>query len=387
MTVEPDVLVVGAGPAGSAAAAALAHDFDVTLVEEHQHPGSPLQCAGLVTPRGVPEFARGCIIAKIRGAHIHSPLGYSLSLESKGTHAYVIDRSRFDSLMFDRAVDAGAAAHLGTRVSSLSVKGARSSATITTGDSSQVVAPKCVIGADGHNSVCRKATGLSPPRHVLRGMQVDLRGVEMDPEFVEVFLGQNIAPGFFGWAIPAGDLVRLGLCVWGDVGAPSVYLRKLLSQPRFAGGRKVSIASGRIPLGAGRSATSGPILLVGDAACHAKPLSGGGVYTGVRGAELASEAVSAFLSDREAGSLKAYDDMWREAFGRELAKAFRLRRIFLGLTDKKIDKALRVFDEPAVRSLMEDKGDIDYPSALSSSVLKLAPKLVQFSPELIKSFL
>ena len=387
MPVEPDVLVVGAGPAGSAAAAALSRDFDVTLLEEHQHPGSPLQCAGLVTPRGVPEFARGCIIAKIKGARIHSPLGHTLSLESKEAHAYVIDRSRLDALMFDRAVDAGAVARLGTRVSSLSVKGGEARATISTGGRSQAIAPECVIGADGHNSVCRRATTLSPPRHIVRGMQVDLRGVEMDPEFVEVFLGHKVAPGFFGWAIPAGDVVRLGLCVSGEVGPPSAYLKKLLSHPRFSGASQVSVASGRIPLGVGRSAVSGPILLVGDAACHAKPLSGGGVYTGIRGAELASEAVSAFLSDRKACPLKAYDDLWREEFGKELAKAFRLRRVFLGLTDKKIEKALRIFDEPAVRELMEGKGDIDYPSALSSSVLKLAPKLVQFSPELIKSFL
>ena len=57
------------------------------------------------------------------------------------------------------------------------------------------------------------------------------------------------------------------------------------------------------------------------------------------------------------------------------------------LSDKRMDKALRMFDDPSVKRLLEDKGDIDYPASLSSSVLKLVPKLAQFSPELIESLL
>jgi digeranylgeranylglycerophospholipid reductase len=137
----------------------------------------------------------------------------------------------------------------------------------------------------------------------------------------------------------------------------------------------------------GRSAVSGRIMLVGDAACHAKPLSGGGVYTGVRGAELCSEAVSEFFESREASGLGAYDRLWKDEFGKELSRAFRIRRIFLALNDKKMDKALRIFSGPEVRRLLEQKGDIDYPASLSSAVLKLAPRLAQFSPQIIESFL
>jgi flavin-dependent dehydrogenase len=131
---------------------------------------------------------------------------------------------------------------------------------------------------------------------------------------------------------------------------------------------------------------SGRIALVGDAACHAKPLSGGGVYTSVKGAELCSEAVQGFLESR-GGNLSEYDRLWKEEFGKELSRAFRIRKIFLNLSDKKTDKALRIFGEPDIKRLLEQRGDIDYPASLSSKVLKLAPKLAQFSPQLIESFL
>jgi len=64
--VKTDVLVIGAGPAGSTAALGLAKDHEVVLVEEHPRPGSPIQCAGLVTPRGVPSFAADSVLNKIK---------------------------------------------------------------------------------------------------------------------------------------------------------------------------------------------------------------------------------------------------------------------------------------------------------------------------------
>ena len=276
---------------------------------------------------------------------------------------------------------------LGSRVTSLEQQDAHVAARVTNAGAEQLIESSLVVGADGHRSVCRTSTRLKTPRHMLRGIQVDLEGVDRDFEFVDLFLGSKIAPGFFAWSIPAEERTRVGLCTWGDEHTPAAFLKKLLKRPEFVRAAEVHRSSGRIPVGAGRSAVDGRILLVGDAACHAKPLSGGGVYTGVKGAELCARVVSQHLEDGGATRLSSYDGLWWDEFGQELSRAFKIRKIFLALTDKKMDQALRVFDEPEVRRLVEDSGDIDRPSALSSDVLKLAPKLAQFSPQLIKSLL
>ncbi len=104
-----------------------------------------------------------------------------------------------------------------------------------------------------------------------------------------------------------------------------------------------------------------------------------------RGAAICADACQRFLSGT--GLLEDYDAAWWEEFGKELSKAFRIRKVFLELTDKKLDKALRLFAEPELKALLESRGDIDYPASLSSAVLKLAPKLAQFSPQMIKSLL
>jgi digeranylgeranylglycerophospholipid reductase len=387
MAVRSDVLVVGGGPAGSVAAAHLAKDHAVVIAEEHSAPGEPLQCAGLVTQRGVPDIARKSIIGQVKGVRIHSPLGFVLELEARSSRAFVIDRPMFDGLLFRSAVDAGAVPLLGSSIRRVSVQEGHVRSEMTSGGRAETITSGVVVGADGYRSVCRRSAGLPGPKHMLRGIQADLRGVDADPDFVEMFLGRDLAPGFFAWSVPAGELTRVGLCTWDAQHTPSHYLRRFLSRPEYAGAERVSTASGMIPVGPGKSAVKGRILLVGDAACHAKPLSGGGVYTGVRGAELCARAVSGFLKSGDEDALAAYDSLWKEDFGKELSRAFRIRKVFVNLNDKKIDSALRLFADPEVRRLMESEGDIDYPASLASSVLKLAPRLAKFSPQIIESLL
>jgi len=385
--VRAEVVVVGGGPAGSAAARQLAKDHEVVLIEEHLIPGEPLQCAGLVTRRGIPHFAEESILGQVRGARLHSPLGFALELEAKGTRACVIDRAHFDRIMFHRAVDEGAAPRLGASVRSLASFDEEVVCELRAEGRTDEIVADVVIGADGYKSVCRRDAHLPAPKHMLTGIQVDLKGCDLQSDFVELYFGKNVAPGLFAWAIPAEDLTRVGLCTWDAELAPAVYLKKLLSRPDFVKGKRVSLSAGKIPIGPGRTAVRGRIALVGDAACHAKPLSGGGVFTGIRGADLCAQVVHEFLSDGESQDLSRYDSLWKEEFGKELSRAFRIRKVFLNLTDKKLDKALRIFAEPDVRRLLERQGDIDYPASLSSSVLKLAPKLAQFSPQIIESLL
>jgi len=380
-------MVAGGGPSGSVAAGRLAREHDVVIVEEHPAPGNPLQCAGLVTMRGVPEAARKSVIGEVKGVRIRSPSGFTLELKARSARAFVLDRPMFDRLLFENAVDAGATPMLGSSVRNVRTRAGHVISEVVRDVGKEEISSEVVVGADGYRSVCRRAAGMAPPKHMLRGIQADLIGVDADRDFVEMFLGRDVAPGFFAWSVPAGDLTRVGLCVWDAEHTPAHYLKRFLARPEYARAKRISTASGMIPIGPGKTAVGGRILLVGDAACHAKPLSGGGVYTGVTGAELCAQAVSGFLTSRDPDALKEYDALWKEGFGRELTRAFRIRKVFVRLTDEKLESALRVFSDPKVQRLLESEGDIDYPGSIASSVLKLAPRLAKFSPEIIESLL
>jgi len=207
-------------------------------------------------------FARGSVLGEVRGAKLHSPLGFTLTLEARSIRAYVLDRAHFDRVMFHKAVDAGAVPRVDSSARHILDTGSEVLTDVRTDHHSEELVSRVVIGADGYKSICRKSSHLAAPKHMLTGIQVDLKGVEIDPEFVELYLGRDVAPGFFAWAIPAGDLVRVGLCTWDAADLPAMYLKRLLMRPQFRHARRVSTTSGKIPLGPGRSAVSGRILLV-----------------------------------------------------------------------------------------------------------------------------
>ena len=90
---------------------------------------------------------------------------------------------------------------------------------------------KILIGADGPYSKTRKRFGLPQPTEILRGIGAEVKNVKLNPDFVEIFVGKKIAPGFFAWMIPInkkGTEARIGLCVSpGSPYPPSYYFSNL----------------------------------------------------------------------------------------------------------------------------------------------------------------
>ena len=94
------ISVIGAGPAGLAAAKKLAESgWQVTVLEEHKKVGKPMQCAGLVSKSGAAINKlpiQDCVLNEIQGARIYAPNGEFLSLRKYETVALVLDREKFD---------------------------------------------------------------------------------------------------------------------------------------------------------------------------------------------------------------------------------------------------------------------------------------------------
>jgi flavin-dependent dehydrogenase len=216
---------------------------------------------------------------------------------------------------------------------------------------------------------------------------------DMDPDFVKIFSGNEVAPGFFAWLIPAGDHVRIGLCTSRGDRSPRYYFEKLLKDSGFKKlNRDVkcgSCTAGMIPISKIDKTYSDNIMLVGDAASQVKPLSGGGIYTGLKGAiHCASVAVNALETENfTQNMLKTYKRKWDDDMGKEMKRAYLIRRIVRNLTDEQIEEGFDIFNDKKLLSLLNKKGDIDYPTNLALPVLKKAPKLMKFTGPIMKSLL
>jgi len=376
-----DVLVVGGGPVGCMAASVLAPTLETVVVEEHPRIGEPVQCAGLVTPRVVEMVsAEDAVINRVDGAFIHFPGGRTLTLQGSEVKAVVVDRGEFDRRCASLAEKAGAHVMISQRCSS--ARREKGGLVMELDGSEQRC--RALLAADGYRSKLGKQLGLGEARDLVRGIEADLHHRLDDQGKVHVFLGRDVAPGFFAWAIPCGDLTRVGLCVSPGNGTPQSYLERLLERQGWTEAKRERTYSGAIPLGHVERSYADRVLLAGDAAGMAKPLSGGGLYTGMTAGRLAALTfIEAFQKDDlSASGLSAYERRWKEEFGRELRSSFRVRKAFVKMTDKDLDKAGEKLDREKARAVLAT-GDIDFPTALARPLLKAAPSLLTLSPMLI----
>jgi flavin-dependent dehydrogenase len=128
------------------------------------------------------------------------------------------------------------------------------------------------------------------------------------------------------------------------------------------------------------------VIIVGDAAGQVKPLSGGGLFTGLTAATLAAQVASDAIdeNDTSARFLRRYDQMWRDAIGKEIERGFRVRKAYIRLKDEQLDQVGKLLDTEEARTVLS-KGDIDRPTDIAGDLLRAAPGLMRFSPQLLAS--
>jgi len=119
------------------------------------------------------------------------------------------------------------------------------------------------------------------------------------------------------------------------------------------------------------------VMLVGDAAGHVKPLTGGGIYVGLSCAQLAAEvAIEALESEPTAKKLHAYEQAVMKRFGREFELGIRVRRIFERMTDEELDSIFELLKKEDVQELVLKHFDFDSHEKLFRALLVNAPRFL-----------
>lgn len=395
---EVDVLVVGAGPAGSTAAARLAKaGFSVGLVEEHPKVGYPVQCAGLVSQRVLDLAGSSAMVrTSVRGASVFGPSLESITFRAQSPRAFVIDRAGLDIFLADRAARAGAEVRTSTRFDSVEGRsGDRLTVRLRGPEgSTEELRPRLVIGADGVASAVARAFRLRRPVEVLPAFEAEFPESPGDPDTVEVYLGRTFAPGLFGWWIPDGaGGARVGIAADADGTPARTYFDRLVDHLARRSGRRLAnptayLVSG-IPIGALPRTHARQVLLVGDAAAQVKPLSGGGIFTGMRCAEIAADVATEALTrgDLSEAALAEYDRRWRAEFGEEFRRALYLRRLFTRLSDDELDRVVHALKGAHLAATIVAFGDIDFPTHVVRELLKESPGLVRLLPKALGAWM
>jgi geranylgeranyl reductase family protein len=288
-----DVVVVGAGPAGSTAARALAQGgARVCLVDKARFP-RPKPCGGALSPRTLRHLPSG--FEKIVRAHVRRAVftfrsGKPFEVVSATPMGYMVCREEFDAWLKAGAEEAGVCVREGVPVRAIEEMGAG----ITVRAGGEVLSAATVIGADGANSLVAKQ--LLPSRPPARYMALEAE-VPQDghPLGETVLVDVGAYPGGYAWAFPKGDRVNVGVMAEyrGARNLRTAFASFVANQPALPA---VSAGSQQFaPVAAPRSApvpcARPAVLLVGDAAHLADPFLGEGIYYAVRSGCLAARAV------------------------------------------------------------------------------------------------
>lgn len=358
-----DILIIGGGPAGLYAAHCLAKaGRSVAVFEEHQKIGEPAHCTGLMATESFSRFnlPREAIRATLGSARFHSPAGYMLSVASEQELAVVVDRAAFDQGLADQAVAAGADIFLGHRVEALRrFRRSLVARTSHSGGVGRLVRGRLGILATGASYGLHRGLGLGLPGRFVHGVQVEVKFEETSE--VEVYFGNEVAPGSFAWVVP---FTRQGVAM-AKIGVLSSreavrYLTRFLRSPQVASrvrpGRVCPYLRRPVPVWPLSETFADHVLAIGDAAGLAKPTTGGGVYYSLLSAELAAATIGEALDsgDGSARFLSRYQTAWRAVLGSEIRTGAMFRTFASQLSDAQIDEAFHLVAREPMARLIRD---------------------------------
>jgi len=368
------ITIVGAGPAGSYLGYLLAKQGQkVTILEEHDAIGYPIQCTGIVT-NSIENFfkLKKDVIAKKLDKVVVVSKNNKIAVN---TDEIVMWRSKFDQFVAEMAQDAGAKILLNSKFigfdgeNTIIAKDKKNNKT-------KKIRTDIIVGADGPYSAVAKAVsckrvahshvaGLDSDSRNYVGMQAKVK-LKMDTTSFETYFGNDF-PNFFGWCVPESeDVARLGIGCFENV---QEHFYKFL-KGRTGKKNVLCWESGLIPVhNPKKIIQKGNIYLIGDAATQVKATTGGGIIPSLKAAQTLCDCII---------NKKNYNKEFKKQSGRELLLHLRIRNALNKFSDKDYDRLLDLMSQEKVRKILK-KYDRDTPIPLVANLLLREPRFLLFS--------
>lgn len=383
---EVDVLIIGAGPAGSMAARESSKNGAKTLIiDKKSEIGTPKRCAeGIMTDvlekMNITADERW-IARKIDGARIVSPNNTSAwftseNLETPAT-GIVLERKIFDKHMTMDAIRNGAEVMIKTEA--LSMKRCDDGIIIdikSFNNGINQIKAKIVIGADGPEGHVGSWAGLNTKvslEEMESGVQYEMTNLNMEKNDTIQFYFGSVAPGGYAWIFPKGyDTANVGIDISGVKAEKSAieYLNDFIDNcDETKNGQIVEINAGGNPLcGVFEKIITDNVMLIGDAAGCVSPITGGGIDTALESGMIAGQVAAKAISNKDYSqkNLEEYANYVEEHIGKKFRKLITVRDFLYNLDDDDLNEYITALSKANITTLST--------KSLIKAVLKVSPR-------------
>ena len=383
--IETEILVIGAGPAGSSTAKnAALNGAEVILMDKKSEIGAPKRCAEGVSKEGLSKLGiepnSRWVTKELSGVRLISPNGTDVWMKEDQVKlpeaGYILERKVFDKFMAMEAARAGATIMIKTLARGMRKDNNGYIVSCESMGEDFEIKAKIVVGADGPESRVGRWGGLktaAKPKNMESGIQFEMVGVEMDdPDCIEFYFG-SVAPGGYAWIFPKGDdIANVGLGIistYTDKTAYEHLLEFVKNCPATKNAQPVELNIGGDPVGGMiKNLVKDHIMIVGDAAGHVNPLTGGGIITALEAGIYAGEVAAAAVKDEDYSEkrLMEYQEKCKNEIGNSFDKYLKTKDYMLSLSDSDLDSIAKAFQNTEFENISTKE--------LIKLLIKVSPK-------------
>jgi len=384
-----DVIVVGAGPAGSTAARFAAEGgAKVLMLEKDREVGIPVRCAEAVGEKGIKkiiELKDEWIANHIEAVRLVAPDSTVVKVHHEDV-GFVLDRKRFDYDLAKMAASSGVEVKTKAYVYGLlKENGAVTGVKVKHLGKDYEIRSKIVIGADGVESRVGRWAGLRTHlklQDIETCAQMTVSNIKIERQYCDFYFSYEIAPGGYLWVFPKNEnTANIGLGISGEYAhqkSALSYLKEFMKK-KFPDASVLTTVAGGVPCAPYmKNIVTDGLMLTGDAAHQSNPISGGGIVLGMLAAKIAGKVAAKAINENNVAEkrLSEYVVEWDKIGGNNHRRAYKLKESVYKLTDDDLNRTAE-----AINKKSDDKHTI---INIFKTALMKHPKLI---PDMIKVFL
>jgi len=360
-----DVIIAGAGPAGNMAAQRIAQSgYDVVVLDRRNNLGDKL-CTGIIGRECIERYPpeQKDVVHEARSATLITPSGKRHHVANGDPQAFVINRVAFVASIANKAQDAGATYEVGEYVQDIQHTSKGVAVHTRTHSGNKTYHGKMLVIASGSGSALVRMAGLTGRERSDYMMGCQTKVVTGRLEDTEVYLGDSIAPGSFGWLVPLSE----GYALAGMASRHKLngHMNNFLSGLKTQGKVKSMVSEPKrwsIPIKPLDRTYGNRVLISGDSAGFVKPTTGGGIYYALISGEIVANAVDRAIKadDFSERTLKSYEKEWKAVFGKELRIGYYARLLYESLSDNQVEHLVSQFLRTNIQKELLSAGEFAF---------------------------